>query len=522
VVAPRYRVAACLGGSGGYFIDEWRFAVMGESIVYGARCVIDGKWYIGKTDRTLEDRIKEHERAASTNASDLFHKTMRDMGLKNFEWKELDKCPRDAILARERKWISDLAAQSIEVLNTAHTPKAHRPSGVIIKSRIQSKIAGARAWQRPSAKEWMQRSGKLLPCINLLTGEKFESLLAAERRGPDKRPGIRSSCETGRPTLNGNRYAYIDIEGNPVLKEGHKKALPRTRRVVNLNTGTIFDSLADAAKSSGASQKNIQACCRGAYKTASGMVFCYVGDNDEELLTETHQRYRAELEQRKNLAFAAWKIDDVERKHLVIADTAKRLAELIEINGSHILAICRGERQHDHGWRVAFYNKASKQIEVQKSHSAKVRKQIRKVICLDDNAIYSSFSGAAVHYGLSGGQIKQCCDGILKSTGRESKEGVPRRFAYVDDTGKAILTPKHREPFEMLGDICLFCPQTGKKYQSVAHCSRETGIPQKRIRRYLKDQSVDLAGLSLMPLSARDRSPRGTTQPTPEVKRTGR
>jgi len=55
---------------------------MGESIIYGARCILDGKWYIGKTDRTLEERIKEHERAASTNAPDLFHKTMREMGLK--------------------------------------------------------------------------------------------------------------------------------------------------------------------------------------------------------------------------------------------------------------------------------------------------------------------------------------------------------------------------------------------------------------------------------------------------------
>lgn len=483
---------------------------MRESIIYGARCVIDGKWYIGKTDRTLEDRIKEHERAASTNASDLFHKTMRDMGLKNFEWKELEKCPGDEIVAREKKWIKDLAAQSIEILNTTHTRKPDKPSGVIIKSKVQSKIAGARAWQKQSAKQWMQLSGKLLPCMNLQTREKFQSLLDAERKGPDKRPGIKSSCETGRPTINGNRYVYIDIEGNPVLKEGHKKSLPRTRRVKNLNTGTIYDSLADAAKSSGASQNIIQGCCTGKYKTASGTAFCYVDDNDEEMLTETHQRYQAELEHKKNLAFAAWKIDDVERERLVIADTAERLAELIEINHSHILALCRGERQHDHGWRVAFYDKESKQLDLKEAHSAKIKKQIRKVICLDDNLIYDCFSAAAKHYGLSGGQIHQCCEGILKSTGRESQEGIRRRFAYVDANGRPILTPKHNEPFETLGDIRLFCPQTGKTYQSVAHCSRETGIPQKRIRRYLAGQTVDLAGFSLIPLPVNEPSGEGT------------
>jgi len=473
---------------------------MRDSVIYCARCVIDGKLYIGKTDRILEDRIKEHERDASTNKSDLFHKTMRDMGLKNFEWSELERCPKDEVLAREMKWIKDLAAQSIEVLNTTHTRNSDKPSGEIIKSRIQSKIAGSRTWQNPTAKKWMQLSGKLLPCVNLITGEKFESLLDAERKVPDKRSSIKRSCETGRSTINGNRYAYIDIEGNPILKDGHKKLLPRTRRVKNLNTGTIYDSIATAAKSSGASQSTIQGCCIGKYKTASGMVFSYVGDNDEEILTETHQRSFAEMEQKKNLAFAAWKIDDVERMDLVIADNIGKLSELIEINRSHVLAICKGERQHDHGWRIAFYNKTTKELDLKAAHSEKVKKQIRKIICLDDNKTYNSFSEAAMYYGLSGGQIQQCCEGILKSTGRANKGRVRSRFAYADNNGRPILTPKHREPLEMLGDIRLFCPQTGKKYQSVAHCSRETGIPQKRIRRYLEDQTVDLAGFTLIRL----------------------
>lgn len=473
---------------------------MGVSLIYGARCVLDGKWYIGKTDRSLEERIKEHERAASTNAQDLFHKTMREMGLRNFEWKEIERCQDTNILPLEKKWIKNFSAQSIEILNTVYVRQPDKPSRVIVSSRIQSKISGRRAWQKQTAKKWMQLSGRLLPCINLRTGENFTSLLDAERKGPDKRPGIKSSCETGRQTINGNRYAYIDIEGNPDLKEGHKKSLPRTRRVKNLSTGTIYDSLADTSKSGGASQGTIQGCCTGKYKTASGVAFCYVNDSDENILTETHKRYLAEIERKQNVAFAAWKIDDVERKNIVFADTTDELAKVIEINRSHIMAICRGERQHDHRWRVAFYNKISKQLDLKAAHNTEIIKQIRKIICLDDNKIYKSFLSAAMHYGLQGSQIKQCCDGILKSTGRDSKEKIRRRFAYIDENGKPILTPKHQAPLEWLGDIRLLCPQTGKTYQSVAHCSRDTGIPQKRIRRYLKDPSVDLAGLSLMRL----------------------
>ena len=349
-------------------------ALIEESIIYGAHCVIDGSWYIGKTDGTLEDRIKQHEFAASTNAPDLFHKTMRDMGLRNFEWKELERCRRDEILALEKKWIHTLAGQSITVLNTAHARKLQQPSGRIIKSRqLRSRIAGARTWQKPTAKKWLQLSGKLFPCVNLLTGEKFDSLMAAERKGPDGRVAVRYSCETGRLTINGNRYAYLDAEGNPVLKEGHRKSLPRGRRIKNLNTGTIYDSLADAAKSTGASRSMIQACCGGEYKTASGMAFCYVGDHDEEILTDTHQRYRAEMEQKRNWAFAAWRIEDSDRSNLVIKDTAKGLAQIIGISQAHIPGICRGERQHDRGWRVAFYNKETKQLDLKEAHTAKIK-----------------------------------------------------------------------------------------------------------------------------------------------------
>jgi len=422
------------------------------------------------------------------------------MGLKNFEWKELDRCPADEGMAREEELISKFTAQSIEVLNKSHTRGPKQPVGVIEKSRVKNKIAAQRSWENSSAKKWRQLSGKLLPCINLDTGERFQSLLEAERKGPDARSGIKKSCETGRPTIKGNRYAYIDIEGRPIFKEGHNKELPRTRRVKDVNTGKIFTDISAAAKHNGISRNMIQTCCTGKYETAGGRVFCYIGDNGEEILTETHIKYFSQVEERANRAFAAWKIDDVERKDLVIADTPKKLSELLEINRSHILAVCRGERQHVHGWRIAFYNKATRQLDLKKAHCEKIRKQSRQVICLNDNEIYSCFSEAAKHYGLISSSIKWCCDGILKSTNR--KGPMRYRFAYVDASGRPLLTPKHAEPLETLGDIRLLNTVTGEKYQSVAHCSRETGIPQKRIRRYLRDSSVDLAGCVLIPLDS--------------------
>lgn len=473
---------------------------MSVSIIYGARCLINSKWYIGKTDRSLEERIKEHKRSASTNAPDLFHKTMRDMGLRNFEWKELERCPKEEVYKREKKWIKDLGAESIEILNTTHARKISKPSGSVIRSNVQSAIAGKQAWQNPSAKKWMQLSGKLMPVINLETGQKYQSLSDASKKGPDRRPGIKKSCETGRPALTGNRYAYLDIDGNPILKKGHKAKFSRTKRVKNLITGKIYNSIAEAANIHGSSASQVQAVCKGKYKTAKGIPFCYIDDNGKDILTGKHHKYCEEKEQKKNLAYAAWRIGDVNKEKMVIYDTTEELSKVLGVNQAHIPAVCRGKRQHDHGWRIAFFDKNTKKLNLKESHLTKIKKQLRKIICLDDNKTFNNLAAAAKYYGLIQGQIGSCCEGVLKSTGQKD---LRRRFAYLDDKGKPIITQKHKEPFEWIGHIQLFCPQTGEKYQSVAHCSRDTGIPQKRIRRYLKDNSVNLGGFTLIPVKKR-------------------
>ena len=491
-----------------------------ESIIYGARCLRDGRWYIGKTDRPLQERIREHEYAASTNSPELFHKTMRDMGLRNFEWKELGRYPRGEILEQERRIIRELSAQSIEVLNTTHTSERSKRTRDKQRSALGGRLGAAHAWRKKTARQWMQRSGKLLPCICLETGEKFGSLLEAERKchkrkGHDSRPGIKKSCETGLPTLDGRRYAYLDIDGNPMLTKGHQKSVSRTRGVMNLSTGARFENAAAAAKACGQSEMSIRSCCAGKYMTAGGMVFCYLDADGHEILTESHHRNRAETELRQRRGFAAWRIEDVDRKRLWTADTTDDLAKLIGISRTHMISICQGKRQHDNGWRVAFYDKANNKIDLTEAHSAVIRKQLRSVVCLDGNRIYRGPTEAAKHYGLMRSQVQACCQGQIKSTGGEDRRTKRYRFAFLDSDGTPILTPKHRQALVWSGETTLFCPQTNATYESVAHCSRETAIPQKRIRRYLEDPTIDLGGITLVPISS-SKSQRGMTDGVPE------
>lgn len=62
-------------------------------VVYVAKNKINGKCYIGKTNRSLEIRKKEHlNEALCKNSSRYFHKAIRKYGEESFEWSVLLRC----------------------------------------------------------------------------------------------------------------------------------------------------------------------------------------------------------------------------------------------------------------------------------------------------------------------------------------------------------------------------------------------------------------------------------------------
>ena len=58
-------------------------------VVYVARCKVNGKPYVGKTDKTMRWRRMLHERDARNGSSLVFHRALRKYGFEAFEWKVL-------------------------------------------------------------------------------------------------------------------------------------------------------------------------------------------------------------------------------------------------------------------------------------------------------------------------------------------------------------------------------------------------------------------------------------------------
>jgi group I intron endonuclease len=61
-------------------------------IIYKATNKINNKFYIGKTVRTLNKRIKSHLRNVKNGSNTYFHNALRKYGIDNFDWELLYEC----------------------------------------------------------------------------------------------------------------------------------------------------------------------------------------------------------------------------------------------------------------------------------------------------------------------------------------------------------------------------------------------------------------------------------------------
>lgn len=59
------------------------------SLVYVARCQVNGKRYVGITSRGLRERIRKHVDRTLRGSELVFHKALRKYGIERFEWSVL-------------------------------------------------------------------------------------------------------------------------------------------------------------------------------------------------------------------------------------------------------------------------------------------------------------------------------------------------------------------------------------------------------------------------------------------------
>jgi hypothetical protein len=458
------------------------------SLIYFALSKLDSKEiYIGKTNRTLEERRIEHENSALNRDPSPFHKALIDNGFKNWKWRELEKCKKDDIIDREKYWIKKNIESGMKVLNVSHAAKVDNAKPVL-KNKIGNIMGGKNVWQSEDAKRWMYLDGVVKPVRNITRNIDYPSLIKASENEIDSRPGITRSAETGVPTLNNNLYVFLDLDGQPIYTDGHLKNKTRTKRVKNRDTDRIYDSVKEAADKNGVSVSSISAVCNGDYFSSNGYSFCYVID-DNDVLKDKHKEYDKRKELKNRRQYAAYIIEDENYENPLLFNSTKDLAETLNVTQSHIHSVCKGERGHSKGWRIAYFDKITNQPELTDTHKKPLKKQIRRIKCLDDGLEYDNASIAGKHYEVISSQILQVCEGKLKTTGG-------KRFAFLDRNGNEILLDKHKESLRWKGTQVM-CPELGEVFSSIKHFCEATGVPHSRATRHLNDSSVNMGGLTI-------------------------
>lgn len=217
-------------------------------IVYLARNRTNEKGYVGKTKRALEQRVKEHLKAARDGADQLFARAIRKHGSEAFEWSVLVEVPGDSE--------DDLDAREREMIAFYET---HGPKGYNLTDGGEG-VRGLKHTEDAKRRMSINRSGAKNGNWGGLS-EEHKCHVSEGRRGKgmgNKNAQGFKHTEEARQKIGRSQYVAVtqyDMDG------------------IMLAT---FSSMIEAEQKTGVGRTGISRCCRFPHRTASGFRFRYV------------------------------------------------------------------------------------------------------------------------------------------------------------------------------------------------------------------------------------------------------
>jgi group I intron endonuclease len=205
-------------------------------IIYLIINKVNGKKYIGQTARSFQERMKEH----ISHSTQLIDRKIREYGIDSFECKVIDQ------------------ANSIEELN-------------------QKEI------------NWINKENSLMPNgYNLCIGG--DNTLGYNHRLESKKKMSQAQIKRN---MKGQKNPYYGKKHSKETREKMKKAWenrePNTqalvptwtsnkKRVVNIDTQEVFESVKEAAQKYSLKATHISRVCRGKRKSTGGFKWMYLDD----------------------------------------------------------------------------------------------------------------------------------------------------------------------------------------------------------------------------------------------------
>lgn len=149
-------------------------------------------------------------------------------------------------------------------------PKCGAEYKAMVKNRVRVGSGCKVCGQITTAKKQM------IKVINLDTGEVFENSTKAAKKYNISKSGIIACCRGITKTSNGYKWSYLNREESSRKKHQKQKT---QKRVLNIDTGEIYDSLCDAVEKT--KIVNIEAVCNGRRPKAGGYHWKYIDDKEQ-------------------------------------------------------------------------------------------------------------------------------------------------------------------------------------------------------------------------------------------------
>lgn len=216
-----------------------------KKIIYKVTCTVTNEVYIGATGRSIEERKKDHEQKADKGVGSYFQESIATYGPDAFKWEQIDTAnDTDELAQKEKTYIF----------------------------KYESYAHGFNGDQGGGLQKSIYQYGLDEAYLNT-----FSSLEQAAEAVNGKEKSISNACLGYNVTYRGYYWSY--------QKSNNYNGIPdrRKKKVIQFtllgNTIAVFDSVADASKSTGISKTCISRCCRGERQHSGGFYWGYF-END--------------------------------------------------------------------------------------------------------------------------------------------------------------------------------------------------------------------------------------------------
>lgn len=499
--------------------------------IYGIHNLINDKWYVGQATN-IRARWAAHRSLLSRKLGESIHllRAWQKYGPGAFEWVVLEECSPDRLDEREIYWIAKKDSFRNGYNRTIGGGGIHgykQPPARVAKMRETA----AKMWADPEKrkeinsarlrvtqseeyrkklsaaqrKNWSNSEFKELSLKRMQEGarnpEVIEKRNASLRRAfmnPASKAKLSQASKRNwaskkyREKMEAARSLYMNDQyrenariqsikrwQSETYRELVRSNLSKAKRnlapeILQVETGRIYNSIADAAEELGISYHHILSVCYGKRRKAGDFHWRFASETQEEW----DARRAAFLDNAGIKAFP--KVVCIETGE--VFEQPKTAAESVDVHPSNITKVCSGDQLTAGGYHWRYYNesaevKAKREALIFASESRVLgeHSQVR-IRCVETGMIYDSVNGAAEALNINRSGISNALRGAAKTAG-----GFHWEYVDSDRPGK-------------YGSRRIICVETGIVYQSLQEAANTIGIHRSGISNVLLGKNKTAGG----------------------------